>query len=739
MKVDIEILGLIVPIVLMVLVFVNRLRSLATLFKITVDIVVLNVTSYLVISSTGGSLLGWLVAIFLLFVQVLAIYWVVKKPLDQMVQMTEDLSNGKTDEIKIDFTRFSSNDRIGKIVKSLHKFILGQNQVIAFANDVANGNIDTDFQINGEHDKLGKSLLEMRNKLVTFVEESQAIVEKAVQEGDLEQQIDLTGKEGVWEELGTGINELITSFSRPLKNLNKIIISLSNGDLTQRYNEVEKGQMERMVGNLNMALDNIDGLFSSIAENTVIIDESSAEMKVSSEEMNGSTMEIASSIGEMSQGVESQLQKIEDASTLIEGVAQSAGDITSKAEEISKVANQGSQNSQRGMDMLQQVVDSIQQMSAYSDKASHSMDELNQRSKDISTALTIITDIASQTNLLALNAAIEAAQAGDAGRGFAVVAEEIRKLAESARESTKTIESLVSDVQLGTEQAVQDLSAMGESVKNGGLRSNEASQVFVEINQSSNQNLKLSSEILEASNIQVKNIKGVVDLTETIVVIAEENAAGTSQVSASASELSSGMEVYNDKILSLSKVSASQKEGLSMVKASQSNQQNTAIFQMKEAYEKEKYLLDALLNNMPDLIYFKDLECKFIRNSMSHVKRFGLRDQKELVGKSDFDFFGDLAQEQFEIEQNIMKTKKPILNVVEKKVLKNGDISYKSSTKLPLYDLDQNVAGIFGISRDVTEEVINKQQMEGEIEKLKNREKELMEKIDNSLSDAKSN
>ena len=101
----------------------------------------------------------------------------------------------------------------------------------------------------------------------------------------------------------------------------------------------------------------------------------------------------------------------------------------------------------------------------------------------------------------------------------------------------------------------------------------------------------------------------------------------------------------------------------------------------------------------------------------------------ELVGKNDFDFFGENAREQYDIEQRIMDTCEPILNEVEKKVLKNGDVSYKSSTKLPLYDLDNRVVGIFGISRDVTEETLNKQKMQKEIEQLKSTERKLLEQL----------
>ena len=55
----------------------------------------------------------------------------------------------------------------------------------------------------------------------------------------------------------------------------------------------------------------------------------------------------------------------------------------------------------------------------------------------------------------------------------------------------------------------------------------------------------------------------------------------------------------------------------------------------------EKHLLSALLENVPDYIYFKDTESHFIRTSRAHAKAFGLDDPADVIGKSDFDFFSE--------------------------------------------------------------------------------------------------
>lgn len=642
----------------------------------------------------------------------------------------KELSHGNLDHsLNI---QIETGDEIGEMQGSLNHLIKQLNKKAEFSREIGEGNLDAPFEVAGADDVLGVSLKKMRDNLQTVINETNGVIRDAAEDGNFSTRVEEEGKHGAWFELSASINNLLGSFVAPLITLNKIIRAMADGDLTQRYDEDVKGEIKEMADNLNLALNNIDGLLHQISKSSGVVDEATAEMKVTTGEMRTNTSEIASAIAQMSNGAQNQVSKVDESSTLIEGILSSSNEMASKAETINNSAKNVTERSSKGLEMMNKVVFNMDDISSYSTKTQDSIKVLTERSKEITRVLGVITEIASQTNLLALNAAIEAAQAGDAGRGFAVVAEEIRKLAEDSRASAKEIELLVSGVQKDTKEAADVIEIMNASVKNGSEASSEASDVFKQILDSATANLNYSEEILNDTKLQIGDINEVVSLTESIVVIAEETAAGTEQVASSATELSSGMELFNDKTQSLATVAETLKDGVSMVKLSGTASDNTAIFKMREAFEHEKMLLDALLDYMPDYIYFKDRESKFIRNSISHAKQMNLDSPLQMVGKSDFDYFGEHAQKAYDDEMMIIQTGEPVLNREEKTDLKDGTEFWSSTTKLPLRDKEGNIIGTYGITRDITEIKLATKR-EGEVRQQQIRQNLAMIKKQNEL------
>jgi len=124
-------------------------------------------------------------------------------------------------------------------------------------------------------------------------------------------------------------------------------------------------------------------------------------------------------------------------------------------------------------------------------------------------------------------------------------------------------------------------------------------------------------------------------------------------------------------------------------------------------------LVEAMLNNIPDRIYFKDAQSRFVKISKALADRLGIANPNDAVGKTDFDFHApEKAREFFEDEQRIIKTGEPLINKIEKKTLPTGETAWTSTTKVPLRSRDGTVVGIVGINRDITDLKLAEQKIE---------------------------
>lgn len=159
--------------------------------------------------------------------------------------------------------------------------------------------------------------------------------------------------------------------------------------------------------------------------------------------------------------------------------------------------------------------------------------ETNQSTKDIQEASQLITEIASQTNLLSLNASIEAARAGENGKGFAVVADEIRKLSEQSRQSAEKIDTIVHQLIINSDNSVKTMEEVSEiGTQQADMLSNTIF-MFDSLNSEISEVVHAISEIRNQTETLDTLKTGILDNLKGLASIAEQNAAGTQQTSAS--------------------------------------------------------------------------------------------------------------------------------------------------------------------------------------------------------------
>jgi Methyl-accepting chemotaxis protein len=344
---------------------------------------------------------------------------------------------------------------------------------------------------------------------------------------------------------------VILFIRRSSKEIIDYLTKISTGDFTEKIEVDSKSEFGIMKASLSKTIESISSLIKSIHEKSQIIEERTVLLSAVSEEMAGSSDNVSAAIQQASVGVASQaddLLKITSVlnkfSLELDTMVLSIEDIHCNSNDINSMANENHKD-------LQSLVESVTRINSSFEDFAIKISHMGQNITQINQITNVINGIAEQTNLLALNAAIEAARAGESGRGFSVVAEEIRKLAEESKVSSKNITNLISSISQESSDMLKSTDVMSGELDNQVTVINTSIESFKKIIDAVEKVIpKIKIINLSASNIN--NDKDVIlQKMHSSSSVAEEVSASTEEITATTEEMNTSSQQVADAAHSL--------------------------------------------------------------------------------------------------------------------------------------------------------------------------------------------
>ncbi|BAZ44534.1 methyl-accepting chemotaxis sensory transducer with phytochrome sensor [Chondrocystis sp. NIES-4102] len=370
-------------------------------------------------------------------------------------------------------------------------------------------------------DKLDGLLIAYHSTNHTWIDrEINLITQVANQMGLASTRLELVRQQKIAQISEKSAKEAIQS--RALELL-KEVYSAAEGDLTIKA-KVTEDEIGTIADSYNSTIASVRKLVNQAKSAAIEVQNNTLANDLAVQELAQEARIQADTITQMLEQVKA-----------MEGASNQVAYNAASADNCVKEATTTLNNSDRAMN---QTVAQINAVKITVTETAAKAQKLGESSQEISQAVNLISRFAAQTHLLALKASIEAARAGEQGKGFAVIADEVRSLATQSAEATAEIETLVTKIQLDTNQVVEAMNQSTGKIVTGNELLQQTRQSLQEVSQVSEQISNLVSSITQATEVQSETSTQVSQAMVKVAAIAENNSQSATQVFTSIRELS---------------------------------------------------------------------------------------------------------------------------------------------------------------------------------------------------------